>query len=613
MSIYNVLSLCGGLALFLFGMNVMGSGLEKQAGGKLKSILEALTGNKYKAFFFGLIVTAIIQSSSATTVMVVGFVNSGVMQLSQAIGVIMGANVGTTVTAWILSLTGIESSNLLVSMLKPSNFSPVLAVIGVIFYMFSKRQKRKDTGLIMLGFSVLMTGMETMTAAVKPLADVPEFQNVMLMFSNPILGVLVGAVLTGIIQSSSASVGILQALSATGQVTYGTAVPIILGQNIGTCVTSMISSVGTKKDAKRVAAVHLYFNLIGTVFFLILFYILRALIGDALFMSKINQVGIAIVHSTFNIVTTALLLPFNKALEKLAKRTIRDEAGKEEFTFLDERLLATPSVAISQCRELTDDMARLAQSTFVRSLGLLKQYDAAEAQSIIEDEDRLDQYEDRLGSFLVKIASKSLSTADSREVSRLLHTIGDFERIGDHACGVLKSVDEMRDKGIAFSQRAVEELDVLSAAVTEVLDLAVRSFVDEDTAVARQVEPLEQVIDRLKKEIRTRHIERLQNGVCTIELGFVLADLLTNLERAADHCSNIAVCIIEVEHDSFDTHEYLHEYRENELSDFNEQYEAYARKYRLNDDDGEGAVAVRHGLRKPLPSKKGSRTKGENA
>lgn len=582
MNIFSVFTLLGGLAMFLFGMNVMGEALEKQAGGRLKAILERLTANKAKGFLLGLGVTAVIQSSSATTVMVVGFVNSGIMKLSQAISIIMGANVGTTVTAWILSLTGLQGDGFLIQLLKPSTFSPILALIGIILYMFAKNGRKKDTGTILLGFAVLMFGMETMSGAVKPLADVPEFTNILLMFSNPILGVLAGAVLTGIIQSSSASVGILQALSTTGQITFGSAIPIILGQNIGTCVTAMLSSIGANKNARRTAVVHLYFNIIGTVAFLILFYILRGIFDFAFVNNPVNEVGIAVVHTTFNLLATALMLPFTKGLEKLAYLTIREDARPETQELLDERLLATPSVALSQCHKVTTDMALLAREVLSDAAGLVNRYDPDTAAGIQAREDRLDWYEDKLGTYLVKLSAKSLSDQDSREISTLLHIIGDFERIGDHAVNITDSAKEMNDKNLAFSDAAKEELAVLTAAVEEVVSLAVNAFTQGDLHLADQVEPLEEVIDVLRNELRNHHIKRLQKGLCTLELGFVFSDLLTNFERTADHCSNIAVCLIQVGHDSFDTHAYLNRIKAGGQEAYDAAYAAYAKKYSLS-------------------------------
>ena len=559
MSIFNVFSLFGGLALFLFGMDVMGKSLEKQAGGRLQIILEKLSSKPLRGFLLGLLVTAVIQSSSATTVMVVGFVNSGVMQLGQAINVIMGANVGTTVTAWILSLSGIEGDSWWVQILKPANFSPVLALIGIILYMFCKSDRKKDTGSILLGFAILMTGMEAMSDAVAPLSEVPAFTRMFTAFENPILGLLAGAILTGIIQSSSASVGILQALSATGAVSYGSAIPIILGQNIGTCVTAMLSSVGTTKNARRAALVHLYFNVIGATGFLVVFYPLRSIFQFQFVELPIDAMGIAVVHTTFNLLATALMLPFARWLEKLAYITIPDEpSGKpESFTLLDERLLSTPAVAVEQSRNLAGEMASLARTSLLKAMSLTEKWDDKLAAEIEQSEELVDHYEDVLGTYLVHLSSRSMTLDDSREVSKLLNTIADFERIGDHAVNVLKAARELHDKQLRFSEAARQEMQVLTGAVQEALDKTLDAFRKDDVYLAGKVEPIEQVVDELTRELKARHILRLQNGVCTIELGFIFSDLLNNYERVADHCSNVAVAVIEMAQDSFDTHEYL--------------------------------------------------------
>lgn len=582
MNIFNVLSLFGGLAMFLFGMSVMGDGLEKSAGSKLKTILERLTSSPLKGFLLGVAVTAVIQSSSATTVMVVGFVNSGIMSLRQAIGIIMGANVGTTVTSWILSLSGIQGDSFFVQMLKPSSFSPVLAVIGIVLYMFVKSSKKKDIGSILLGFAVLMFGMETMSGAVEPLKDVPAFTNILLLFSNPVLGVLAGAALTAIIQSSSASVGILQALSATGQITFGSAIPIILGQNIGTCATAMLSSVGTNKNARRTAIVHLYFNTIGTIVFLIAFYALKAVFDFQFVNVSINQVGIAIVHTTFNLVCTAVMLPFAGVLERLACATIKDEPTEaDEFQLLDERLMVTPPVAIEQCRKLTIRMAEKSEHAMDLALSLIQNFDPEVYNTVRETEARIDVYEDRLGTYLVGLSARSLSQADSREVSRLLHTIGDFERISDHAVEIAKAAEEMHTKEIHFSTDAQGEVDVISAAVRRVLHISIESFTTGDVKLAFQVEPLEQVVDHLRSTMKNRHIARLQEGSCTIELGFIFSDLLTSFERVSDHCSNIAACMIELQHGSYDTHEYLNSIKNGQSPEFIESYNGFLKEYAL--------------------------------
>jgi phosphate:Na+ symporter len=580
MDFFDVLTLLGGLSLFLFGMNLMGNSLEKCAGSSLKVLLSKLTSRKILGFLTGLGVTAVIQSSSATTVMVVGFVNSGLLSLRQAIGVIMGANVGTTVTAWILSLTGLDGESFFIRLLEPTSFSPVLALIGVGLTMMAKSERKKDVGMILLGFAVLMFGMDTMSGAVAGLQDVPEFQSIFLMFTNPVLGVLAGAILTAIIQSSSASVGILQALSATGQVTYGAAIPIIMGQNIGTCVTAMISSVGANKNAKRAAVVHLLFNIIGTCVWLSVFYLINAVVHFDFVGNSIDQLGIAVVHTTFNVLCTVLLFPFSGLLEKLACRLVRDDKVPEQIQILDERLLSTPPVAIGRCQEVAETMARISMDALRTGCRLIEHYDAKEAQAVRETEKEADQYEDMLGTYLVKLGRENLSERDNRQVSKLLHIIGDFERISDHAVNVVESAEEMRSKGLHFSPQAKQELNVLTSAVGEIMDLSLDAFLKDDPDLAVKVEPLEQVVDTLKEQLRNRHILRLQRGECTIELGFVWSDLLTDLERVADHCSNIAGCVIEMAHGSLDVHEYLDYIKGGSIA-FQRAYNAYARKYAL--------------------------------
>ena len=580
MDLFDVLTLLGGLSLFLFGMNLMGASLEKRAGSSLKILLGKLTSRKILGFLTGMGVTAVIQSSSATTVMVVGFVNSGLLTLRQAISVIMGANVGTTVTAWILSLTGLDGDNFFVMLLKPTSFTPILALIGVVLTMMAKSDKKKDVGMILLGFAVLMFGMDTMSGAVAGLEEVPEFRNILLMFSNPVLGVLAGAGLTAIIQSSSASVGILQALSATGQVTYGAAIPIIMGQNIGTCVTAMISSMGANKNAKRAAVVHLLFNIVGTAVWLAVFYGINAVVQFSFVSHSIDQLGIAVVHTAFNILCTALLFPFSGLLEKMACRLVPDTKAPEKIQILDERFLATPSVAIDRCQEVAETMARISMDALKTSCQLIEHYDPKSAQAVRETEQEADQYEDMLGTYLVKLGRADLNAADSRETAKLLHIIGDFERISDHAVNLVESAEEIRNKGLSFSVHAKQELAVLTAAVGEVMDLALDAFLQNDPALAAKVEPLEQVVDTLKEQLRNRHILRLQKGECTIELGFVWSDLLTSLERVADHCSNIAGCVIEMSHDSLDVHEYLDNVKAGGPG-FLRAYEAYAQKYAL--------------------------------
>lgn len=588
MDIFMLLSLIGGLALFLYGMHIMGDGLSRASGGKLERILEKLTSNPIKAVLLGAGVTAVIQSSSATTVMVVGFVNSGIMKLHQAVGIIMGANIGTTATSWILSLTGIESSNIFIKLLKPSSFSPVLAVIGVIFIMFSKKEKLHDVGKILVGFAILMTGMSSMSAAVEPLADVPQFTNILTMFSNPILGMIAGLVLTAIIQSSSASVGILQALCATGTLTYATALPIIMGQNIGTCVTAMLSSVGASKNARRAALVHLYFNMIGTFLFMTVFYLINAFVPFAFLGHSANAVGIAVIHSVFNIVATLVLLPFGQGLVKLACLTVRqDEEEKEnleipdEFALLDERFLDKPSLALDHCRTVTNNMADLSKKALFESFSQLVSYSPDRVQRIYSMEDRVDKYEDVLGSYLLKISSKDLSEKDSETLSMLLHCIGNFERISDHACNLTEAAKEMFDKGLHFSDKATLELNIFTDALREIINTTFESFKNQDVELAGTVEPLEEVIDDLNMELKARHVRRLTNGKCTIELGFVHSDITTNYERVADHCSNIAVCLIQIKQEGFDTHEYLDTIKRENNKQFEDRYKQFKEKYRL--------------------------------
>lgn len=580
MNIFDVLTLIGGLCLFLFGMSVMGDALERRAGGSLKKILAKLTKNKMTGFLTGLCVTSVIQSSSATTVMVVGFVNSGIMSLKQSIGVIMGANIGTTVTAWILSLGGISSDNLFMQLLKPTSFTPILALIGTGLMMFGKSSKKKDTGTILLGFATLMFGMDTMSAAVSGLSDVPAFQNMFLMFKNPVLGVLVGAILTGIIQSSSASVGILQALSATGQVSYAAAVPIIMGQNIGTCVTALLSSFGTNKNAKRAAVVHLSFNVIGTIIWLSVFSIISAAFHPAILDESANYLGIAVAHSLFNIACTVLLLPMSDLLEKLAIKIVPESSKKEVQTELDERLLVTPPIALECCSNVVGEMAEEAVSAFKKSLNMLDGYETGVAEEIRGSESKTDHYEDILGTYLVKLSSYQISDSDSVTVSKLLKAIGDFERISDHSVNILESAEELKEKDIHFTDRAKRELDTLCSAVSEILSLCYRSFVRNDLEMAANVEPLEQVIDELKDTMRDSHVARLKNGECSIEAGFVWLDLLTNLERTADHCSNIALCVLDASTNSMNTHESLRKMITDNDS-FKKTYEAYSEKYLL--------------------------------
>lgn len=578
MDIFNVLTLIGGLCLFLFGMSVMGDALERRAGSSLKNLLGRLTKNKLTGFLTGLAVTAVIQSSSATTVMVVGFVNSGIMTLRQSIGVIMGANIGTTVTAWVLSLGGISSDNIFMQLLKPTSFTPVLALIGTALLMFGKTSKKKDTGTILLGFATLMFGMDTMSDAVSGLKDIPAFQNMFLMFKNPVLGVLVGAILTAIIQSSSASVGILQALSATGQISYGAAIPIIMGQNIGTCITAILSSFGTNKNAKRAAIVHLAFNVVGTIIWLGVFSIISYTLKPALFDASATYFGIAVAHSIFNIACTTLLLPASALLEKLAIKLVPDTKNKEKIAELDERLLATPPVAVERCASLVREMAEFSVTAFKESINMIEKYDASKAEEIRQAEDKADHYEDILGTYLVKLSGHQISDSDSSMVSKLLKLIGDFERISDHSVNVLESAEELTEKGIAFTDNAKKEMDTLCSAVSEILSLSYQAYVNNDLESARRVEPLEQVIDGLKKKLRNGHIIRLKNGECSIEAGFVWADLITNLERTADHCSNIAVCVLDAVENNMNLHESLRARKEGNPY-FDEKFKEYAMKY----------------------------------
>lgn len=564
MDIFSVLTMVGGLALFLYGMQVMGDGLAKVSGGKLERILENLTSNPIKAVLLGAGVTAVIQSSSATTVMVVGFVNSGIMKLNQAVGIIMGANIGTTVTSWILSLSGLQGDNVFVKLCKPSSFSPLLVVIGVIFLLFIKDEKKKDIGAIMVGFAVLMFGMETMSDAVKPLANVPEFTGILTAFSNPVLGMIAGAVLTAIIQSSSASVGILQALCVTGAVSYGVAIPIIMGQNIGTCVTALLSSIGATKNAKRAAMVHLYFNIIGTVVFMVIFYTVNAVVGFSFLGTATNAAGIAVIHSLFNVFATMLLLPFGKGLEKLACLTIRDdvqtaevEEERKELQLLDSRFLEKPAFAMEQSVHVANKMAEESKRTIFTAMDLLWNYTEDGAKKVGELENLVDQYEDELGTYLVKLSRQNLSVHDSHTLSIVLHCIGDFERISDHAINIMEAAQEMHDKKLIFSPKAEEELKVFSRAVQDIVEKAYAVFRDQDEKLAQKVEPLEAVVDELNQEVKKRHIRRLREGKCTIELGFILSDITTSLERVADHCSNIAVCVTQVREDTYDTHGYL--------------------------------------------------------
>ena len=577
--------LCG-LALFLYGMHVMGGGLSSMSGGKLESILERLTQNTVKAVLLGAAVTAVIQSSSATTVMVVGFVNSGIMRLSQAAGVIMGANIGTTITSWLLSLTGIEGGSLFVQLLKPSSFTPVMAIVGVGFLMFSKSEKKHNIGTILIGFTVLMCGMQMMSDAVKPLANVPEFTGILLRFSNPVLGMLAGVLLTAIIQSSSASVGILQALCATGAVTYGAALPIIMGQNIGTCVTAILSGIGASKNARRAALIHLYFNIIGTVLFMTVFYAINAVFPFAFLTQPANAAGIAVIHTVFNVLATLVLLPFSHGLERLATLTIRDDEQAEridDFQLLDERFLATPAFAVDQCRVVAARMAELTQEAIFEAIDLIDggEFSEEKAERIEALETKIDRYEDNLGTYMVKLSRAQLSREDGHTVSVLLHSISDFERISDHAVNLLDSAREMNDKKLTFSPMAASELHVFAQAVRDIVKRSTDCFLRSDVELARTVEPLEACIDELNVTIKSRHIERLTNGQCTIQLGFVLTDISTNFERVSDHCSNIAIYQIQVPKDEYDAHEYLLNIQRQDHEEFDREELRYEQFYRL--------------------------------
>lgn len=581
MDLFNVLGLLCGLALFLYGMNTMGDGLEKLSGGKLEKTLEKMTSSTLKGFILGAAVTAVIQSSSATTVMVVGFVNSGIMKLRQAIGIIMGANVGTTITSWILSLSGIDGDSVVMQMLKPTSFSAIFAFVGIILLMFTKTDKKKNMGTILVGFAILMFGMNQMSSAVEPLANDPTFTSILTAFENPLLGILAGALLTAVIQSSSASVGILQALSSTGSITYSMAIPIVMGQNIGTCVTALISCVGAKKNAKRAAFVHLYFNIIGTALMCALFYGSNIFIQYGFLDDVVKQADVAIIHTIFNVVATALLLPFSRQLEKLACLTIRDSEEDSDLPFLDERFLNTPSIATERAMATSEKMARLAEGTLLGSLEIVKKYDEKVAETITENEDMIDTYEDVISTYLVKLSSKTLSEKDSKQIQLVLHTIGDFERISDHAVNILEVAKEINEKKIKFSTDAEAGLDILMSALTEIINNATLAFINNDVALAAKVEPLEQVIDRLRDKLKEAHVKRLTSGECTIELGFVFSDLLTNIERVSDHCSNIAIGVIEINRNGYEAHEYLHELKNSDDIQYNADYKEYKQKYAL--------------------------------
>ena len=584
MDIFSVIAFLGGLAFFLYGMSMLGDGLSRASGGKMEKILEKLTSSRIKAVLLGAGVTAVIQSSSATTVMVVGFVNAGIMKLNQAVGLIMGANIGTTATSWILSLTGIEGNNFFLKMLKPTSFAPILAIIGAFILMFAKSEKKKNVATIMVGFAILMSGMTAMSSAVEPLAEVPEFGQILVKFANPVAGVLAGMIITAVIQSSSASVGILQALCATGNVTYGLAIPIIMGQNIGTCITAIMSAIGANKNAKRAAAIHLYFNLIGTVVCLVLFYGINVFVHFDFLADAIGPANIAIIHSVFNIFTTVILLPFGNQLVKLAQLTVGKHEEKEvsnemQIPVLDERFLERPAVAAEYSYVAAKRMAYLSRESLLSSLELFDNYDEKKAERIIELEDTVDQYEDKIGSYLVQLSSKTLSDSDSRSMTMLLHCIGDFERISDHAVSLMRSAKEMKEKDLHFSDHAEAEMSIFRAAVRDIVDTAFSAFVTNNVKEAKKVEPLEDVIDDINIQVRNRHVRRLQEGRCTIQLGFVLSDMCTDMERISDHCSNISAYQVQQHESEYDPHEYSSEIRDHE--DFRQQRERYRELYEL--------------------------------
>ncbi len=591
MSIFNVLSLAGGLALFLFGMNTMGDSLSKLSGGKMEKLLEKLTSKRIMAVLLGAVVTAIIQSSSATTVMVVGFVNSGIMRLSQAIGIIMGANIGTTVTSWILSLSGIESSNVFIKLLNPTSFSPILALIGIVLIMFFKSEKKKIVGNIFIGFAILMFGMDMMSSSVAPLAEVEEFTGILTAFSNPVLGMLAGALLTAVIQSSSASVGILQALCLTGAVSYATAIPIIMGQNIGTCITAIMSSVGASKNAKRAAMIHLYFNIIGTVLFMVVFYTINAFVHFGFLNDTVPVAGVAVIHSLFNIICTIVLLPFGNYLEKLAILTIPDKEKETDIEglsgakLLDERFLINPGYALSECHAVAVNMAKTAKEALFLSLDLITGYNKKDAETVEKLEQDADRYEDALVTYLYKLSGKNLTEKESLSLTVMTHCISDFERISDHALNICGHAKQMNKNKLHFSRKAVEELEILADSLRNIISLSVNAFESGNLELARRVEPLEQVIDKLTMEEKQKHLKRVRKGKCTLELGFILSDILTDYERAADHCSNIAVYILQSNENGFETHEYLEIMKDTENEEFARQYKALRAQYSLQKKD----------------------------
>ena len=581
--VFSMFTLLGGLALFLYGMNVMSDGLGKVSGGKLEASLKKLSSNRFKSLLLGAGITIAVQSSSAVTVMLVGLVNSGIMSLSQTVGVIMGSNIGTTLTAWITALSGLDAdNNFLLRLMKPESFAPLVAFFGIIITMFAKQKKKQDIGEVMLGFAILMTGMELMGGSVEWIKDTPGVENVLIMFDNPLFGIVIGALVTGIIQSSAASVAMLQTLAGTVGLTFGQALPIIMGQNIGTCATALISSIGVNKNAKRVAVVHIAFNVLGTLFFLLGFYGLHTIFHFSVVDSLVDEFKIALTHTIFNIITTLLLLPFSKLLEKIALFVIKIDDEKQKTTFIDERLLATPSIAVEECYNKTVEMAGYAHEAINKVIPLISKYDSKVASEIIALEDKMDKYEDKLGTVLVKLSSKELSEADSKKVSICLHCIGDFERLGDHAVNLLKAAEEINEKKISFSPQAKAELKIATDALVEILEMTFQSYSNYDLETALMVEPLEEVIDDITNNIKSNHIERLQNGTCTIELGFVLSDILTNYERISDHCSNIAVALIELDHNEFVAHKYLKQLKSSHEQNFEDAYQSYGQKYKIN-------------------------------
>jgi len=583
-SIFNIFTMLGGLAFFLYGMNVMSTGLEKLTGGKLEIALKKMTSNRFMAIILGMVVTIAIQSSSAMTVMLVGFVNSGLMSLEQTVGVCFGSDIGTTLTAWILSLAGVDGTNPFIKMLKPTSFAPIVAIIGVMLIMGAKKNKHKDVGRILVGFAIIMTGMSLMSDSVSPLANSPKFQQILTAFHNPILGVLVGAGFTGIIQSSAASVGILQAFSQTGALTYGMALPIIMGLNIGTCVTALISSIGVNKNAKRVACIHILIKVLGTLILLPVALILQHVVQLSIFDQTVGFVGIAVMHSIFNIATTIILLPFTPMLVKLSRIIIRDKEGGEaeveenRLRGLDERFLKTPAVAVETCRSTTIEMANITSEAINDALELLvSPYNEEKVKSVIDAEDLIDHYEDKINSYLVRLSKSSVTGKDSRKVSKMMHCVGNFERISDHAVNLIESVQECKEKGIKFSDECINELKVISEAISENISIAFNAYITDDLSAAHKVEPLEEVVDNLSTELKNRHIRRLQNDECTVELGYIFQDILTNLERISDHCSNIAGCLIETD-EKTNIHAYLHDVKENDET-FRNEYRSYSERY----------------------------------